>query len=309
MLRHSNFEDKVSFVALLARHADQRSVRPDPVPPPFVDARGHQPLLAEQGTALLRAGHVAILMLAGGLSTRMGSRQLRGELVIGPVSNRTILQLQGQRIASLYRRFGGMPWLVLTSPAVHQQMHSVFERENYFGVPKQDVWFVVQPTLPLVDHSGKPSLQADGTWMESPTGHGGLLDALVNARLFDRLIARGIEHVFSFQYPNVLERICDPILLGLHETRKFDVTTQAILEYDRAEPIGRLVAHDGGVRIVEYYYVNEVKRACLAWNEVPGSTGTNVFRLRFLQNFLQSGKSLPYHAVLSRPQSWYHSEL
>src|SRR5262249_21418333 len=155
---------------------------------------------------------------------------LRGELVIGPVTDRSIFRLQGERIAAIQRKFGDVPWLVMTSRAVHDRTVALFKRENSFGASASQVWFFCQELLPVLDARGNPARDEAGEWILAPAGHGGLVSTLAGSGLIETLIARGVEHLFYFQYPNVLERICDPVLLGHHDQGGHDATMQAIVE-------------------------------------------------------------------------------
>ena len=65
--------------------------------------------------------------------------------------------------------------------------------------------------MPAVDQkSGRVLLADKGTIAFSPDGHGGLLDAMSKAELFDDLRDRGIELLFYHQVDNPLTRVCDP---------------------------------------------------------------------------------------------------
>src|SRR5947209_15238040 len=86
-------------------------------PAQWLDGSRPNPELEAEGLHLLRENKVAVLMVAGGLSTRMGIEEHRGNLPIGPVTNRTIFQLQGEKVAAMRKRYAPqLLWLVLTSP-------------------------------------------------------------------------------------------------------------------------------------------------------------------------------------------------
>ncbi len=133
----------------------------------------------------------------------------------------------------------------------------------------------------------------------SPTGHGRVLDALHKSDLVRRLIEQGVTYLFYFQYPNVLEQICDPVMLGYHHLGDFSVTTKAVDAYRPDERMGRCIETSTGLRIIEYHYLKEEPPD--SWiHTVPASIGTHVFNTSFLDACFRNGVQLPYHKVQHR---------
>ena len=92
-----------------------------------------------------------------------------------------------------------------------------------------------------------------------------MLDALVAAGLLDRLSGLGIRYLFAFQYPNVLECVGDPAMLGWHDVYGHEATAKGVGGTRADEPAGRLVGADGQVRVVEYHYLtNEARKRAVA---------------------------------------------
>jgi UDP-N-acetylglucosamine/UDP-N-acetylgalactosamine diphosphorylase len=267
----------------------------DAAPPvTFVDQGTVSQAVRRAGLDLIRSGRVAVVMMAGGEATRLESTALRGDMPIGPVSDRTIFRLQGEKVAALRQRYApAMPFLVVTSAAVHAEVVASFEREHYFGVAPADVWFFPQPSLPVLDPDLNPVL-LDGQIVESPTGHGGLLDALDAGSALRQLRQRGVTDLFYFQHPNVLEQVCDAALLGMHTTGDHEITTKAISDYQPNEALGRVVSAAGRLQIAEYRFVPV--DAAPWWHALPANTGTHVWSLNFLERCLQDVR-LPYYKL------------
>lgn len=253
---------------------------------------------ARIGQSLLKEGKVAVLMVAGGLSSRMKTKAIRGNLPIGPVTERSLFRLQAEKIAAIQKRLSSrMQWLVLTSPGVHSATVHTFEANGFFGVPKDDVRFFQQATLPVLDMSGKPVDLGNGIYLENPTGHGGVLDALKETSILQELIHRGIDYLFYFQYPNVLEQICDPVMLGYHHKNGLDVTTKAIMEYDSKEKMGRCTEKNGMLHILEYHFLKDLSPK--SWlHAVPASIGTHVWSIAFVERCVRDGIQLPFHRIV-----------
>lgn len=291
-------DPKVEFVRNIIR-ASRADTLPAGASTPeiFLDATVAQPRYTEIGLQLLRDSKVAVLMVAGGVSTRMGGEILRGNLPIGPVTSRSIFRLQGEKIAAIKKRFSPqMPWLVMTSVAIHDAIVLSFRQENFYGVLPEDVWFFQQDSLPVLDAHQNPIRLADGAYLESPAGHGGMLDALSVSGSLQRLRERGIEYLFYFQYPNVLERVCDPVMLGYHCLEGFEATTKVVGEYQPEEKIGRCISVNKTLRIVEYHHLKEAPLDDW-WHTVPANIGTHIWSVSFIERCVKEGVQLPFHVA------------
>lgn len=251
------------------------------------------------GLDLLRENKVAVLMVAGGLSTRMGlpENSLRGDLPIGPVTARTIFDIHGQSISAIKQKYSPlMPWLVMTSQSVHDMTMDSFKRKNYYGISRSQIWFFAQDSLPLIDGNDHPVVDDSGELVRSPTGHGGMYTVLEKKHIWDKLKRNGIEYIFYFQYPNVLEKVCDPVILGFHHSGGHDITTKAILEYDPVEKMGRCTNVDGKLRIIEYHDLEHYSHDFLG-KIFPASIATHVWSIAFLDRCMREGIELPYHII------------
>lgn len=291
-------EDKVEFVREMVQMESTFALPTNPsMPTESLDGTMPNPELEEKGLQLLRENKVAVLMVAGGTSTRMGITELKGNIPIGPVTQRSIFRLQGEKIAAIRQRYApGLPWLVMTSREVHNATVASFVNEGYFGVPPDKIWFFQQTSFPVLDAEENPIMLPRGEYLESPCGHGGMLEALQTSGILSRLHNEGIEYLFYFQYPNVLENICDPVMLGYHHAGQSDVTTKAITDYLPEEELGKCVEVDGNLQIIEYHFLKD-KLSDSWWNTVPANVGTHVWSISFLVRCLKNNVTLPFHVV------------
>src|SRR5438270_2144598 len=114
-----------------------------------------------------------------------------------------------------------------------------------------------------------------------PTGHGGMLKGLAESGHLERLVNDGVEFIFYFQYPNVLEKVCDPVMLGYHCMGQYEVTTKDFHTYGADELLGRIVSCGKSLRVVEYFAVSPTSRPSW-WNAAPASMATHVWNVSFL---------------------------
>jgi UDP-N-acetylglucosamine/UDP-N-acetylgalactosamine diphosphorylase len=256
----------------------------------------------ERGEALLRAGRVAVFVVAGGQGTRLGHPGPKGTYRIGPVSRRSLFELQAQKIRGLRARSGrGLPWCVMTSPATTAATRRFFEEAGFFGLPATDVRFLEQQTVPSLDFEGRLLVDAPGRIVESPDGHGGSLTALLHSGCLEELEARGIDTIFYYQVDNPLVRIADPEFLGFHEAARADMSAKVIRKRDPMEKMG-VVAHIGGrIGVVEYTEIDDAHRFAkdaegrlVYWH---GNIAVHVLRTGFVRRVAgEADRWLPYHA-------------
>lgn len=291
---------KIDFVRHTIKKEVKFAIPEQPAYPLFIlDVTMQQSKYEQEGIRLLNDNKVAVLMAAGGLSTRMGnsSDKLRGDLPIGPVTNRSIFRLQGEKIAALIKRYSNkLQWLIMTSSSVHQQTIESFRKENYYGIDPEHIFFFQQPSFPVLDETLNPIQLSDGTYLESPSGHGGMLQALKSNEILNTLRINGFEYLFFFQYPNILENVCDPVMLGYHHIEGCDITTKAILEYHPSEKVGRCFEVSGKLQIAEYSLLNN-NFSDNAWNKLPANTGTYVWNISFLMEHINKDTQLPFHIL------------
>ena len=160
---------------------------------------------------------------------RLGFDHPKGLFPIGPVSNKSLFQIHAEKVLALSRRYGAaVPLLVMTSQATHNPTEEFFAQNQCFGLPKDEVHFFRQGTMPALDlATGKLLMEAPGRLFLSPDGHGGTLTALASCGLLEQLHDKGIRHIFYFQVDNPLVKVADPTFLGCHIDHRSEASSQA----------------------------------------------------------------------------------
>jgi UDP-N-acetylglucosamine/UDP-N-acetylgalactosamine diphosphorylase len=259
--------------------------------------------VTRHGDASLVRGEVAVLIVAGGQASRLGVDFPKGMFPIGPVTNKTLFQIHAEKTLAVSRRHETtVPFLVMTSPATHEETVSFFESNHYFGLPADQVHFFRQGTMPALDiATGKLLLEKRGRLFTSPNGHGGTLTALAESGLLKRLTEQGIRHVFYFQVDNPLVKVADPVFLGHHLEADAEVSSKVVPKESPTDKLGNMVVVDGRCKIIEYSDLPETlarktddQGRLYVW---AGNPAIHIFRLDFLDRVTRHGGQMPFHVA------------
>jgi UDP-N-acetylglucosamine/UDP-N-acetylgalactosamine diphosphorylase len=278
----------------------------EPLPVHCLPERGGDPgersRAAQCGEALVSEGRLGVLVVAGGQGSRLGYRGPKGTFPIGPVSNRSLLELLAQKILGVARRYGArVPAYVMTSPATDAAVRHLFDRNRQFGFDPEDLFLFAQRQIPAVDSEGSLILERPDRIAESPDGHGAVIPALLESGALRRMAERGLTTVFYCHVDNPLVRIADPTLLGYQAISGAEVACKAVRKRDPLEGLGTLARLDGRPAVVEYTEIEEPRRSLrdskgelVFW---AGSIGVHALDLGWLRRVARDAENLlPYHA-------------
>ena len=122
----------------------------------------------DSGLDLVAKGQVAVILMAGGQGTRLGSSAPKGCFNIGLPSEKSLFQLQAERIwkiQQLAEKKSGkknivVPWYVMTSGPTRKPTEDFFKEHDYFGLCQDDVVIFEQGILPCIGNDGKILLES-----------------------------------------------------------------------------------------------------------------------------------------------------
>lgn len=199
------------------------------------------------GSEALQKGEVALVVLAGGMATRMGGVV---KALVEALPGKTFLELRLAEIAALKQKFGVAPplWLMTsdaTDAGIREALGGKLDGEH-IACFVQGLSLRLTPEGALfLDDQGKPS--------EHAPGHGDLPDALKASGLLERFVARGGKTLLLTNLDN-LGGTLDPVLIGFHLAHGKPVTSEVVdkLEEDRG---GIPVRVDGKLRVLEEFRI------------------------------------------------------
>ena len=278
------------------------------MPPEAIRFSDRTPELIEQAMRLggqaIRAGQVAMVLVAGGQGTRLGFDQPKGMYAIGPISGRTLFQMHVDSLRAAMKRYDvSIPFLVMTGPSTDQPTREYFSSNANLGLPQDDLLIFQQGTMPAIDATtGRILMESRCTIALSPDGHGGIVRALAKSTWLEQAKSRGIRYLFYAQVDNPLVRACDPLLIGLHILKGSQATTQVVQKRFATEKVGNVVQVDGKTQIIEYSDLpEEIAKQTNPDGSLKlwaGNIAVHVFDVDFLDSCSQSADALPFHRAL-----------
>lgn len=263
------------------------------------------------GEAMLAAGEVAAVLVAGGQGTRLGFDGPKGTYPIGPVSGASLFQIHAEQLVARGRRHGRpIPLYVMTGPENHDATVAFFERHGRFGLER--VRFFRQGQLPAVDRAtGRVLLAGPDRLALSPDGHGGTVAALARSDPDGRpsclaeMAALGVRTLFYFQVDNPLVKVCDPDFLGLHRLAEAEFSFKVVEKVRHDERVGLVVRVGGRPRVIEYSDLSpelgeqrDPEGGLRLW---AGSIAIHCLERSFVERLAAAGGGgLPYHRALKK---------
>ncbi|MDR2341189.1 MAG: UTP--glucose-1-phosphate uridylyltransferase [Puniceicoccales bacterium] len=255
-----------------------------------------------RGESLLRAGKVAAITACGGLGSNLKFSHPKGMLPVTPVRNKSLFQVFAEKIRAAEIRCGrAFHWLLLTSPATHEETVKFLEANDFFGVRQAHV--LVQGLLPTMALDGRLVLSSKDSVTMHPDGNGGLLQALWKSGLIEQLAKDGVEHLAYSQIDNPLAMPLDPHFIGFHHQRQAQMSCRCIQKDYAAESVNVFVETGGRLRVLEH---GDLPTECIHLSDTSNNlrfgladVAIYLFRLDFILSFCKDShwSELPLHMV------------
>jgi len=220
--------------------------------------------LCNLGFEAITEGKCCVIILAGGQGTRLGFNKPKGCYPIGSISNKSIYQLQIEKILAVKRAAAAcksdidindisFPMYLMTSDSTHAPTKEFFIEHEYFKYDKNDIKFFKQMLHPcLNENDGKFIMKTANEIAMSPNGNGGIYSSLKQSGIYQDMIERGIQYIQIFGIDNILCRIGDPLWFGHMIETNADSSNKTCLKQEPHEKVGVMCLKNGKPAVTEY---------------------------------------------------------
>ncbi|KAI4216471.1 MAG: hypothetical protein LQ351_000960 [Letrouitia transgressa] len=264
-----------------------------------------------RGLGLVAEGQVAVVLMAGGQGTRLGSLAPKGCFDIGLPSGKSLFQIQAERIwkvQQLAERESGkkdisIPWYIMTSGPTRKPTEQFFSENKYFGLRSDDVTIFEQGVLPCVSNDGKILLETKSKVAVAPDGNGGIYQALLTSNVRTDMRKRGIQHIHAYCVDNCLVKVADPVFIGFSASKDVDIATKVVRKRSAKESVGLILQKNGKPDVVEYSELNTATAEIQdpKQPELLKFRAANIvnhyYSFRFLETIEEWVHQLPHHVA------------
>lgn len=177
--------------------------------------------LTALGKAALERGEYALVVLAGGMATRMGGVV---KALVDAIPGQSFLDLRLREVEVIKQKYGALPplWL-MTSQSTDQKIKDALGARQ----KGDDVATFLQELSLRLTPDGNVFLGSDARPSEHAPGHGDLPDALKRSGLLERFVKRGGKTLMMTNIDN-LGGTLDPLILGFHLAHGQPVTSEVV---------------------------------------------------------------------------------
>lgn len=255
------------------------------------------------GTQVIKENKLAVVTMAGGQGTRLGHSGPKGTFDLGLPNHKSIFEILTDTLKKARKDYNvDIPWYIMTSNENNDSTKEFFEKNNYFGYPKQCVTFFIQGQLPMCDTNGKLLINENNQIKEAADGHGGIFNSLLKSGMLYDMKARKIEWVFIGGVDNVLVKPVDPILIGLAIKKNVLAAGKSIVKASPHEKVGVFCKKNGKPSVIEYSEISEEMAEMLDENgELKYGEShilCNLFNIKAIEKI--SSMKLPYHIAFKK---------
>ncbi|KJZ71530.1 hypothetical protein HIM_09068 [Hirsutella minnesotensis 3608] len=264
------------------------------------------------GLDIIGQNKVAVVLMAGGQGTRLGSSAPKGCFDIGLPSKKPLFQIQAERIRKIQelaaKQSGAsspavVPWYVMTSGPTRGPTQKFFEENNFFGLDSANVTIFEQGVLPCISNEGKILLEDKSKVAVAPDGNGGIYQALIVSGVLDDMRKRGIQHIHAYCVDNCLVKVADPVFIGFSASLDVDIATKVVRKRNATEPVGLILAKNGKPDVVEYSEI-DMATAEAKDSKQPdllkfraANIVNHYYSFRFLETIPSWAHKLPHHVA------------
>lgn len=256
------------------------------------------------GEDVVKSGHLAVGIMAGGQGTRLGHNGPKGTFKLElNGETKSLFQIIVDKLRNAHEKYNVyLNCYIMTSPENNKETVAFFEKNNYFNYPKEYIKFFMQEDLPLLNKEGKLILGEDGLIKLASEGNGGIFYSMAKKGIIDDMKSKNIKWIFIGSVDNLLVKYVDTLLLGLAIKQNVNIATRTVIKNSPNERVGVLCKKNGKVKVIEY---TEVPKEMMVATDEAGEflygeshIMCNLFSLEAIEK--ASTKELKYHVAVKK---------
>jgi len=196
-----------------------------------------------------------VVLLAGGVGSRLGSTQPKGCTPLSPIRRASLFQLFAEQVSAIQRLYKPLDLIIWTNRDHYQAVLQLFQQHHWFGIAVERVQFICQPELPYLDPSSGEVARFNGAMLQGPCGNGILWRTLKEQGVLGCWKAQGIDYVRVIPVDNPLAKVFVPQQVDAARRLQLGAVLECV-ERCPAEQVG-VIDHANG-RIVEYSQQSDI---------------------------------------------------
>lgn len=253
------------------------------------------------GKQLVAEGKVGCLIVAGGQGTRLKCTGPKGVFSVTKVQQKSLFQFFAERVLAAGKQANrALLVAIMTSPVNHEDTLSFFEKNNYFGLTKNQISFFSQEELPLLDHQGNLFLETPSKISSGPDGNAASLKFFVKSGIWSSWYQQGVRYLNYVHIDNPLADPFDAELTGYHHRQHSDIILKCIAREDPMEKVGVIGKINDKVKVIEYSEIcpaeRDARNADGIFKHICSNISINSFHMDFVEKVgLYYYDNLPFH--------------
>ena len=256
------------------------------------------------GEEIIKNNQFAVVTMAGGQGSRLGYKGPKGTYLLNlkPV-RKSLFEIMCDDIKRANEKYAVViPWFIMTSDENDAPTKAFFEMNNFFGYPKESVYFFRQGKLPIISVDRNLLLQEPYLIREAANGNGNVFASMKNDGILDVMSTLGIKWISFGGIDNVLLQNVDSVFLGLTIYSKNQIASKSIFKETPLEKTAVYCKKDGKPAILDYVDIT------FELSELKDASGNYLYRdanmLSHLMSIdavkLVSDINLPYHRAYKK---------
>ena len=254
--------------------------------------------LEQIGIDEIKQGKFAVITMAGGQGTRLGHNGPKGTYEFDIENHKSIFEVLCENFKRAYDKYSVyVQWYIMTSVENNKDTVEFFEKNNYFGYPKDKITFFIQGQMPMIDKDGKLIIDENRQIKMASDGHGGIFKIVQENGIIQDMKDKGIEWIYMGGVDNVLSKLIDPLFIGVAVKEKVLAAGKSVVKAYPEEKIGVFCTKNGKPSVVEYIELSkEMSEETNENGELKFGEGhilCNLFNIKAID--MTREENLPYH--------------